>query len=79
MFESIKILSGNHQTGKSNLEVEGLDLEGDLEDLRKNIAKLKRRKFGNGLKGFEINDLNWIEMSGRKIKAVAIFIYETSV
>jgi hypothetical protein len=54
---------------------EGRDMEGmdiDLDELRANMAKFKR--FG---KGFDLSDLEW--MDKRKIKAVTIFFYETSV
>ncbi len=46
--------------------------------LKDNISKYKKGKFGKGLSDIEINDLDWIE-SGKKVKAVTIFIYETSV
>jgi len=46
--------------------------------LKDNISKYKRGKYGKGLDDFEINDLDWIE-GGRKVKAVTIVIYETSV
>ena len=67
------------QAGKNNIELEGIDIAGDLEDLKKNIAKFKRGKYGGGLSDIEINDLDWIDQNSRKVKAVTIFIYETSV
>ena len=45
----------------------------DLDELRANLSKFK--KYG---KGFDVNDLDWLD-SRRKIKAVTIFFYETSV
>ena len=47
--------------------------------MKKNIAKFKKGKYGGGLSDFEINDLDWIDQNSRKVKAVTIFIYETSV
>lgn len=47
------------------------------EALRANLAKYKG-KFGKGMDDIEISDLDWIE-SGKKVKAVTIVIYETSV
>lgn len=67
------------QAGKNNIELEGLDIAGDLDELKKNIAKFKKGKFGKGLAEFEINNLDWIDQNSRKVKAVTIFIYETSV
>ena len=67
------------QAGKNNIELEGLDLAGDLDQLKKNIAMFKKGKFGKGLAEFEINDLDWIDQNSRKVKAVTILIYETSV
>lgn len=58
------------------MAAEGRDMEGmdvDLDELRANLSKF--RKFG---KGFDINDLDWLD-NRRKIKAVTIFFYETSV
>jgi hypothetical protein len=66
------------QAGKHNIELEGMDIAGDLDELKRNIAKFKKGKFGKGLADFEINDLDWMDGS-RKVKAVTIFIYETSV
>jgi len=47
--------------------------------LRKNIALFKKGKFGKGLADFEINEWDWIDQDKKKVKAVTIFIYETSV
>ena len=49
---------------------------GDMAALKANIAKYKKGM--KGLSDIEINDLDWIE-SGKKVKAVTIVIYETSV
>ena len=57
------------------MAAEGKDMEGmdvDLDELRANLSKFK--KFG---KGFD-TDLDWLD-NRRKIKAVTIFFYETSV
>jgi len=60
--------------------LEGLDLVGDLDQLKKDIELFKKKgTFGRGIAEFEINDLDWIDQSKRKVKAVTIFIYETSV
>ena len=67
------------QAGKNNIELEGLDLAGDLDELKRNIAMFKKGKFGKGLADFEIKDLDWIDQNSRKVKAVTILIYETSV
>lgn len=53
-----------------------MDIAGDLAALKDNIAKYKKGM--KGLSDIEINDLDWIE-SGKKVKAVTIVIYETSV
>merc|ERR1712112_433638 len=37
------------QAGKNNIEFEGIDFAGDLENLKKNIAKFKKGKYGGGL------------------------------
>ena len=66
------------QAGKNNIELEGMDIAGDLDELKKNIAKFKKGKMGKGLSDIDIDALDYIE-SGRKVKAVTIFIYETSV
>ena len=58
------------------MAADGRDLEGmdvDLDELRANLSKF--RKFG---KGFDVSDLDWLD-NRRKIKAVTIFFYETSV
>ena len=66
------------QAGK-DIEFEGLDFAGDLDELKRNIAKYKKGKFGKGLSDIDIDDLDFIDANSRKVKAVTIFIYETSV
>ena len=46
--------------------IQGMDV--DLDELRANMKKF----------GMDVNDLDWIN-NRRKIKAVTIFFYETSV
>ena len=55
------------------------DFAGDLDELKRNIAKFKKGKFGKGLSDIDIDDLDFIDANSRKVKAVTIFIYETSV
>ena len=59
-----------------NIEIDGLEIAGDLDELKRNIAKYKKK--GKGFSNIEISSLDWMENS-RKVKAVTIFIYETSV
>ena len=59
--------------GEQGKDVEGMDV--DLEQLRGNLAKY--RKYG---KGFDLEDLDWMDDARKKkVKAVTIFFYETSV
>lgn len=47
----------------------------DIDELRGNLAKY--RKYG---KGFDLEDLDWVDADRRrKVKAVTIFFYETSL
>ena len=64
---------------QNNIEFEGIDIAGDLQELKKNIAKFKKGKYGGGLSDMEINDLDWFDANARKVKAVTILIYETSL
>ena len=66
------------QAGRNGVELEGMDIAGDLAALKANIAKYRGGKYGKGLSDIEINDLDWMD-GGKKVKAVTIFIYETSV
>ena len=64
---------------QNNIEFEGLDIAGDLEELKKNIAKMKKGKYGAGLSDMDMNDLDWMDQNAKRVKAVTILIYETSV
>ena len=50
----------------------------DMEALKANIAKFKKGKWGQGFADFDMGDLDWID-GKKKVKAVTILIYETSV
>ena len=67
----LKLADHLRKMGEQGRDLEGMDV--DLDELRANLSKYK--KFG---KGFDINDLDWLD-NRRKIKAVTIFFYETSV
>jgi len=66
---------GEH-ADKNNLELD-VDIAGDLAELKKNLAKMKKGKM-KGLEDIDINELDWVEKN-RKVRAVTIFIYETSL
>ena len=71
----LKLAATLRQMGQQNLEgMEGLDM--DLATLKANLSKLG--KLGAGFDDIDIDDLEWIE-SGKKVKAVTIYIYESSV
>ncbi len=57
--------------GEQGKDIEGMDV--DLNLLRANLSKFKR--FG---KDFDINNLDWMD-ENRRVRAVTIFFYETSV
>jgi len=57
--------------GEEGKDIEGMNI--DLNQLRSNLSKFKR--FG---KDFDISDLDWIDKK-RRVRAVTIFFYETSV
>ena len=63
---------------QNNIELEGIDIAGDLEELKKNIAKFKKGKYKD-FGDFGMDDLDWMDQNARRVKAVTIFIYETSV
>merc|ERR1719468_1360599 len=63
------------QAEKNNLALD-LDMGSDLAELKKNLAKMKKGKM-KGLEDIDINELDWVEKN-RKVRAVTIFIYETS-
>ena len=67
----LKLADHLRKMGEQGKDLEGMDV--DLDELRANLSKFK--KYG---KGFDVNDLDWLD-SRRKIKAVTIFFYETSV
>ncbi|XP_023324781.1 TWiK family of potassium channels protein 7 [Eurytemora carolleeae] len=66
---------GEH-ADKNNLELD-VDIAGDLAALKDNLAKFKKGKM-KGLEDIDINELDWVEKN-RKVRAVTIFIYETSL
>jgi len=66
---------GEH-ADKNNLELD-VDIAGDLAALKDNLAKFKKGKM-KGLEDIDINELDWVEKD-RKVRAVTIFIYETSL
>jgi len=66
---------GEH-ADKNNLELD-VDIAGDLAALKQNLAKFKKGKM-KGLEDIDINELDWVEQN-RKVRAVTIFIYETSL
>jgi len=57
--------------GEQGKDIEGMDV--DLNELRASLSKFKR--FG---KDFDINGLDWMDKR-RRVRAVTIFFYETSV
>ena len=67
----LKLADHLRKMGEQGKDLEGMDV--DLDELRANLSKFK--KYG---KGFDVNDLDWLD-SRRKIKAVTICFYETSV
>ena len=67
----LKLADHLRKMGEQGKDLEGMDV--DLDELRANLSKFK--KYG---KGFDVYDLDWLD-SRRKIKAVTIFFYETSV
>ena len=78
---------------KNNLAID-LDLGSDLAELKANLAKFKKGKHGKGLDDIDIEQLDWVRRIGlfskfcfifhqvennKKVKAVTILIYETSL
>ncbi len=57
--------------GEQGKDIDGMDV--DLNNLRANLSKFRR--FG---KDFDVNDLDWIDKN-RRVRAITIFFYETSV
>ena len=69
----LKLAEHLRKLGEQGKDVEGMDV--DLEQLRGNLAKYK--KYG---KGFDLEALDWMDSERRKkVKAVTIFFYETSL
>merc|ERR550532_687265 len=66
----LKLADHLRKMGEQGRDLEGMDV--DLDELRANLSKYK--KFG-----FNISDLDNLFNDKRKIKAVTIFFYETSV
>ena len=71
-----------------------LDLAGDLAQLKKNLAKLRKGRHGKGLGDILIEEIDWVGFGSRllsniisfhqiqndrKVKAVTIMVYETSL
>lgn len=67
----MKLADHLRKMGEQGKDIEGMDV--DLNQLRANLSKFKR--FG---KDFDISDLDWIDRK-RRVRAVTIFFYETSV
>lgn len=65
------------QAEKNNLALD-LDIGNDLSELKANLAKFKKGKHGKGLDDIDIEQLDWVE-NNKKVKAVTILIYETSL
>jgi len=57
--------------GEQGKDIEGMDV--DLDQLRANLSKFKQ--FG---KDFDIKDLDWMDKK-RRVRAITVFFYETSV
>ena len=55
-----------------------MDIAGDLAKLKSNLNKYKNSKLGKGLEDIDIDELDWVS-KGKRVKAVTIFIYETSL
>jgi hypothetical protein len=61
---------------KNNVDL-GVNIAGDLEDLKKNLDKYKASTKGGGeFDDVDIHQLDWVE-DNRKVKA--FFIYESSL
>ena len=77
-YSSFPTITHFHPSFQNNIELEGIDIAGDLEELKKNIAKFKKGKYKD-FGDFGMDDLDWMDQNARRVKAVTIFIYETSV
>ena len=72
-----------------------IDIGGDLAELKKNLAKFKKGKHGKGLDDIDIEELDFVSImtiiciilyffqfqieNNKKVKAVTILFYETSL
>ncbi len=72
----LKLAATLKQMAQNNVDIDEMGMGADLEALRANLAKMK--KLGKGFGDFEIDDLDWID-GRKKVKAVTILIYETSL
>ncbi|XP_040569259.1 TWiK family of potassium channels protein 7 isoform X2 [Lepeophtheirus salmonis] len=72
----LKLAAQLQKMGDKDIDLEGIDL--DMDQLRKNIALMKKGKFGAGLSDIDIDNLDFLD-GKRKVKAVTIFFYETSL
>ena len=79
---------------KNNLAID-MDIGSDLAELKANLAKFKKGKHGKGLDDIDIEQLDWVKTvtiftlnvlflcfqveNNKKVKAVTILIYETSL
>ncbi|TRY73133.1 hypothetical protein TCAL_08800 [Tigriopus californicus] len=71
----LKLADHLRKMAEQGKDLEGMDV--DLEELRRNLEKFKKGRLGKFFGDFNIDDLDWINK--RKVKAVTIFFYETSV
>jgi hypothetical protein len=74
----LKLAATLRQMQANNIDLDGIDLGADMDALRANIAKFKKGKYGKGFADFDMDDLDWMD-GKKKVKAVTILIYETSV
>ena len=72
----LKLAAQLQKMGDKDIDLEGMDI--DVDQLRKNIALMRKGKFGAGLSDLDIDNLDFLD-GKRKVKAVTIFFYETSL
>jgi len=73
----LKLADHLRKMAEQGRDLEGMDV--DLDELRRNLNRLKRGRFGAFLGDFDFDALDcWIN-NKRKVKAVTIFFYETSL
>ncbi|CAB4062512.1 KCNKN [Lepeophtheirus salmonis] len=70
----LKLAETLRRLGQEGKDIEGMDV--DLDELRSQLMRFKRL---GKLAGFDINDLEWMDADRRRIKAITILFYETSV